>query len=220
MDAHAIKQRDISFAARLKQRDESVLGEIDLAYAAPLRRLLARWRGQDFGNGDIEEILDDVLWDVWLKFDSKKASVRTYYFRAGHSQLLDRLKRNSRYRALLGVARNRAGPADSQDNELPDVRLLRVERSRVNSEIMALVAQAVELLTTRRKLAFDRRFASGDNHYWAKGLAAEKGGTPQSWRKASDEARKQVGSYLLEHGVQYSEKGGRYEVVKTRNSAG
>jgi hypothetical protein len=181
---------------------------------------LARSRGPDFGDGDIEEILDDVLMDVWLKYDPSKGSVSTFYFGAGHCQLIDRLRRNSRYRALMEVACDRADPSTCQNNELPDVRLLRVERNRVDGEIKKLIAQAVALLTPRQKLAFDRRFASRDDHHWAKNLAAEKGGTPQYWRKASDEARKQVSSYLVEHGVQYFEEGGQYEVVETRNSAG
>jgi DNA-directed RNA polymerase specialized sigma24 family protein len=221
MDADAIKQRDERFAARLKQRDESVLVEIDQAFAPCLRKLLRRARGKWFGDADVDEILELVLTTVWEKYDAtRNASVRTFYFRVARARLSDRLQKNSRYRDALNAIRVCKRPTDYQDDELPDVELLRLERSSIDGGIEALIGKAVNLLTSRQRLAFNRRFMTGDSSSWAKDLAREEGKTSQYWRKASDEARQNVCKFLTDNGVQYSAEGGHYEIVKTRSSAG
>lgn len=220
MDANCLRKQDELFAARLAQRDQSVLKSIDLAYAARLRQLLRQARGKDFGDDDIEEILGDVLKTIWLKYDPQSgAAVRTYYFKVGRARLIDRLRRNGRYRAALEKVKSATSPAAGFDVETPDVVLERIENAGIAAQIKTLIDKAVTSLTARQRLAFTRRFKSGNGDAWAKDLAAERGMTAQYWRNASDEGLQKVRKFLLSSGVTYSEEGGHYEIAKSRNSA-
>src|SRR5262249_31529556 len=154
-------KRDDGFAERLKQRDESVLFDIDRAYASPLRRLLTRATGRCFDNADVEDILDLALAAVWMDYDpDSSASVRTFYFNVARLRLLDRFKTNGRYLNLLQRVKSRKTHADVEDRVTPDVEFFRVERRVLNAEIKALIDRAMSSLTARQRLACMRRFAS------------------------------------------------------------
>jgi RNA polymerase sigma factor (sigma-70 family) len=220
MDAKALKKRDALFAARLARHDESVLEAIDQAYAPALRVLLRQGRGKNFGDEDIEEILNDVLKTVWETYDPESgAAVRTFYFNVARARRIDRLRQTGRYRAALEKVKSAIGEATLCGDQTPDVVLERIESGQIAVRIRALIDDAVESLTPRQRLAFTRRFASENSESWAKELAAERGMSAQYWRKASDEARQKVKKFLISNGVTYSEKGGHYEVAESRNSA-
>jgi hypothetical protein len=175
---------------------------------------------KDFGDEDIEEILDDVLKTIWLKYDQQSgAAVRTFYFRVGRARLIDRLRRNGRYRAALEQVKSATSLAAVCDCDTPEVILERIETSEIAAQIKVLIDKAVTSLTARQRLAFTRRFKSGNSDSWAKDLALERGMTAQYWRKASDESLQKVRKFLLNNGVTYSEKGGHYEIADSRNSA-
>jgi DNA-directed RNA polymerase specialized sigma24 family protein len=220
MDANALKKRDEIFAKRLARQDESVLREIDRAYAPGLRRLLRKARGDGLNDDDIEEILADTLLDVWLKYGPRcGAAVRTYYFISGKANLIDRLRTNDRYRCALEKVRSTIGSASDSVGNVSDVVFDRIERSNIAAQIKLLIDESLGMLTPRQRLAFTHRFKSGNSDSWAKDLAVDQGRSPQYWRKASDEARLKVRDFLTQSGVTYSSKGGQYEITKSRNSA-
>lgn len=208
-----IKQ-DQDFARRLAHRDQGVLHDIDRAYSGPLRRLLRRHLGPALNDHDIDEIVCKALIETWngFKADSRH-SVRGFYFRVGKCRLQDHLRTTLRRRKLADEHLPKLALGQQTSEPTPQQALIEKEAKLIRSHVLKLCDEAVGQLTKRRQLAFRRRFACGRGAAWAKQLEAETGSPAKAWRKASDEAKKQVADYLAHRGVHYSEEGGRYEVA-------
>lgn len=213
LNTEALHNQDAAFAKQLALRDESVLRDIERAYAAPLRQLLRRHVGALLDEHDVDDILAQTLEYMWRGFDSKKgSSVRSFFFHVGKRRLQDRLRRNSRRRSadLYGL---KLVDGKTQIEPPADEALIRRATRETHGRIMAIIGEAAAELTNRQRTAFKRRFGAGGGEYWAKQLEAETGTPAKQWRKASDEARSKVRAYLIENGVHYSEEGGHYEVA-------
>jgi DNA-directed RNA polymerase specialized sigma24 family protein len=214
MTTEAFEKLDAAFAARIAARDRNVVAEIERAYADPLRRQLCRFRGPALNDHDIEDVLSQTIEETWNSFTpTHGTSLRSFYFHVGKRRLQDRLRANLRRLNRL----DRHGPAIlrlmQETSPAADQAAMDREVHSTNGQIVRLIERAVTNLTKRQHLAFNRRFATGGGAHWAKQLEQETGIPAKQWRKASDEARTNIRTYLIRHGVRYSEEGGCYEVA-------
>lgn len=210
MTKEALNKQDAAFSRRIARRDESVVTEIQLAYAGSLRRWLEGFRGPHLDDHDIDDVVAQATDEVWTKFDPARGStVRAFFFGVAKRRFQDRLRRNSRRRrAELEAAR--IVDATAENEPMPEQVLADRES---NARLSRMVEHAVDHLTDRQRKAFNRRFAVGGGNHWAKRLEEETGTPSKQWRKASAEGLSKIREYLIDHGVQYSREEGRYEVA-------
>ncbi len=198
---------DAALGRRIASGDTSVVRDIAKVYAGPLRKRLRRDLS-DFDDDDIESVIHDSLFDVFRKYDpARGASVRTFLFMVarGHAGRRLRVRR----------VETRFGRISSLD-ALPEACAAAVpapDQALLDEELWEAVDEACrDKMTDRERLAFRARFGPKVAMGWAEQLAKAHGGTAQSWRKASDDAKQKLRLHLESKGYGFAARGGNDEL--------
>lgn len=207
-EAEARDAQDERFASRLKQRDKSVLAEIDATYTPALYKLLHQYEGPMLRREDMSEIAQDVLMKVWTNFAESGGNkkLRNFFFDQAKYFAVDRIRKHNRRQENPGKTPD---PADTAN---PLAILEREEVIRAEETVLHAVNELLVELTERQRIAFNRRFLDGNTSAWASQLEKETGKSASSWRKASDDALQVIRKRLAESELLKME-GGRYEVA-------
>lgn len=216
-DARALDARDKGFETRIRDRDESVLREIDRACRGRLYRLLSRFDGPRLTREDFEDIANAILLEVWQGFRIDGGlSVRSFYFLVGKRRAQDllRSRRRREYDSRLYVMAS----VDSS-NPTPEDAAVFNESVSINQKIRRHIENGLSRLTQIQRTAFLRAGAAGGGEHWAVQLERETGRLAQRWRKEASVARKRIKAYLEGQGVRYSREGGHYEIATSAGPA-
>lgn len=212
-------ERNEEFARRLGERDARVLYDIDAALSGALRGSLNRHRGRSLRDADIDEIVQDALAITWREFrPGDGRSVQAFYFGVANNLRLA-VMRGNRRRLKHEVNDEEQLSTASRWIDGRRQRLIEAEtateKALLSQRISVLIDQAVAKLTPRQRLAFERRrpALSGASYDWAAELEKEKGIAAQRWRKASDEAVKNIEAHLKVNGVRFSREEDRFEIA-------
>lgn len=204
-----LKALDAAFARRLGQRDGSVMVEIDRIYGRVLRRRLQRFRGEGLKDSDIDDLVQEVLRNLWTNYHEGSGPVSSFVFAVAKTLRQSHFRRFYRLQARHH-AYEQAGPVQTSDSLTPYEISANADENR---HIMPLVNQACEeCLTDLQRAALARRMRAARTSHWAKQLERETGKPAKQWRKASDDAIENVRVYLARHGVDLMD-GGRYGVA-------
>ena len=211
-ESDAFHHRDVCFAARIANRDKTVLVEIDQAYAPAVYRLTKPKIGPRFSREDLDEVIQDALLDVWQKYNAHLGmTLRTYFFERAKFRTLDRFREN--YRGQQRKAVGQLVKEEQYSHEFrPSRRLEAKEVTFKECEVLDLVDAVIEELTVRQRTAFAHRFYTNDSR-WAQTLEETTGISARKWSKAAVDAKRKVEKALVSKGVRYNEEDGHYEVA-------
>lgn len=214
MDADAFNALDERFALRLKERDKSVLTDIDREYIPRLYKLLMRYEGSLLRAEDIDEIAQDVLLKVWHGFsqDGGKKKLRNFIFDQAKWMAIDLIRKRTRERANCDRFMHEPSGVLPQRHSSPPADITSEEMATAESRVLTAVDAVVVGLPDRQRTAFRRRFHGKDPASWARDLEKETGKSASYWRKASDDALRSIRKTLTQRGL-IKREGSRYEVA-------
>ena len=208
-DVESLRHLDRQFGEKIHRRDESVIAEIDRTYSGPLYGLLK----DKLQHADIDSVIQESIFELWKNFRIDRGpSVRALLFQIARNKCSDVLRRTYRQRELIDRKCALARTTDLEDHDGPVAHLEAREKAKADRDVLELVETACNSLSERQATAFRRRFLSGAAVSWAKELEEETQISAKNWRKYSDDAKKNVMTFLRQNGVAFSE-GGRHEVA-------
>lgn len=202
LDAESDSERQKRFAMKIHARDETVIAELDRAYAGRIYGLL---RGK-LQPVDIDSVIQDSLLQVWENFRLDGGNtVAGLLFHIAKKRAIDVIRAQQRQKALIEDAKLTKKQSDFEDAQTPASHLEDKEKSEQDERLLSRISDACDCLRSdRQKIAFRRRFLNGDPTRWAKRLEAETGIPAKALRKASDDAKKQILKKLAESGIVFN----------------
>ena len=183
-----LDKRDKQFAKRLKNRDESVLADIEDVYRSPLLSLLEHKIQQH----DAELVFNLMLSNLWEDFDSDRGSVRGFLNGVAYRRMVDVLRQKGTQRDLVAKILENAVEENLHHPRQPADALISREEQAAVSVMLSEVLNAVEKLTPLQQRAFKSRFLNNPEKKWAIKLEKETGIPAKQWRKHSDSALRRV----------------------------
>jgi len=210
LDAESSRERDRHFAEKIHARDESVIAELDAAYAGRIHRLL-RSRLQP---ADIDVVIQSSLLAIWKDFRIDGGNtVAGLLFQVAKRKAVDVLRQLYRDKHRLERVGLTKRDSDFEDRDTPAKQLEAEEQKQSDRDLLSRIEEACdELSSKRQQTAFRRRFLTECNTNWAKELESETQIPAKTWRKTSDDAKKKVLKVLAENGTVFRE-GERHEVA-------
>ena len=166
-----LDKRDKQFAKRLKNRDESVLADIEEAYRSPLLSLLEH----KLQRHDAELVFNLTLSNLWEGFDADRGSVRGFLKGVAHRRMVDLLREKATQRNLVATILENAVEENLHHPRQPDTASLSREEQAAVSVMLSEVLSAVEKLTPLQQRAFKSRFLNNPEKKWASKLEKETG---------------------------------------------
>lgn len=210
LDAESLRERDRRFAEKIHARDDSVIAELDAAYAGRIHQLL-RSRLQP---ADIDVVFQESLLAVWKDFRIDGGNTVTgLLFQVTKRKATDFLRQLYRDKHRLERVGLTKRDSDFENRDTPAKQLEADEQKILDRELLAKIEDACDELTNKRQqIAFRRRFLAGCNTNWAKELESETQIPAKTWRKTSDDAKRKILKMLAENGTVFRE-GERHEVA-------
>jgi len=205
-EAEPIDTQDQRFARRLKDRDHSVLVEIQQAYEEQILGLLTR----RLQSQDAATAFNEALLNLWHKYAPERgATVRGFLSGVARRRMIDLIRARTREKKKVNAILQSAEAEELVHPGQPEDAILSREEQAEVSEKLQEVEKACEKLTPLQKQAFKRRFLEKTGTNWAKELEEETEISAKAWRKHSASALKRVRKLVADS----SAKGVRNEVA-------
>ena len=197
------KELDAAWSERLSAGDPTVWEEVVREYDPPLRSLLAKSVGRGLTEEDVDDVLQESFKTLFVEFrPARSGSISNFLFRVAGRQRDLSLRRY--YRRQLPGTGDHDGDFEIAAGERYDpgwrlaARQNAAEERAVLREVDACVRNG---LTARQRQAFEGRINAENPKRWAKEMELRTGIDAKAWRRADDEARQRIRSWLEARGL-------------------
>jgi len=193
-------ERDRLISDRIRAGNEALLDDIQRKELRQIARYLSRFLGSGFSKEDREEVLQDVLFAVWTRYDHKRGPLLTFMRAIAYRRMIDCFQRNGRipYQPIDDLDVFKSTCLD------PHYQMECREAAIAVGDFLKN-----DILTEDEGRALTAWRANGMRGQWTQPLVNKYGKSKLAWRNHKRDAQRKLAKFLRERGfVLETERGG------------